>query len=95
MEVIFAIPLLFIPLIMPWLAGQMATGFGRKFWPWFFAGMALPFIANIILLCLPDKSVKKEQIAEAVENEDIFNHLFEKENLKPIKIHKAQFSERA
>jgi hypothetical protein len=59
MEVLFALPLLFIPLIMPFIAGQMAKCFGRKFWPWFFIGIPLPFIANIILFCLPDKSKKQ------------------------------------
>jgi MFS family permease len=56
MEVVFAIPLLFIPLMMPLIAGLMAQGFGRKFWPWFFIGVILPFLANIILLCLPDRT---------------------------------------
>ena len=55
MEVVLALPLLFLPLVMPFIAGQMAKSFGRKFWPWFCIGIPLPFIANIILLCLPDK----------------------------------------
>jgi len=60
MEVLFAIPFLLIPFIMPFVAGQMAKCFGRKFWPWFLIGLCLPFIANFILLCLPDKSKKNE-----------------------------------
>ena len=59
MEVIFAIPFLLIPLLLPVTAGLMAKSFGRKFWPWFFIGIPLPFIANVILLCLPDKSKKQ------------------------------------
>jgi len=38
------------------VTGQMAKSFGRKFWPWFLIGIPLPLVANIILLCLPDKS---------------------------------------
>ena len=78
MEFVFAFPFLLLPLIIPFLAGQMARNFGRKFWPWFIAGAILPFIAHFILLCLPEKSNKKVKIVEAVENEEIFSHLFEK-----------------
>jgi len=56
MEVVFALPLLLLPLFLPHVTGQMAKSFGRKFWPWFFIGVPLPLVANIILLCLPDKS---------------------------------------
>ena len=73
MEFVFALPLLFLPLVMPFLAGQMAKGFGRKFWPWFFVGIPLPFIANIILLCLPDKSKKKETI---IKNQTPLKQIF-------------------
>jgi len=76
MEFVFALPLLFIPLVMPFIAGQMAKNFGRKFWPWFLIGIPLPFIANIILLCLPDKSKKKTNGLKAVENEKASDHLF-------------------
>ena len=61
MEVVFAIPFLLIPLLLPVATGLMAKNFGRKFWPWFFLGIPLPFIANIILLCLPDKSKKTQE----------------------------------
>jgi hypothetical protein len=70
MEVVFAIPLLFIPLAMPMIAGLMAKSFGRKFWPWFLVGIPLPFIANIILLCLPDKSKKETTCLTVVKNEE-------------------------
>jgi MFS family permease len=76
MEVVFALPLLFIPFVMPFIAGQMAKSFGRKFWPWFLIGIPLPFIANIILLCLPDKSKQKPPALKSVDNEKIFDHLF-------------------
>lgn len=76
MEIIFALPLLLLPTILPLLSGLMAKNFGRKFWPWFILGIPLPLIANIILLCLPDKSEKKHPELTAVENEDIYDHLF-------------------
>ena len=62
MEVLFALPLLFLPLFFPFITGQMAKSFGRKFWPWFFAGLALPLVANIVLLCLPDKTKDKQNL---------------------------------
>lgn len=55
MEVAMSLPLVSIPLFFPVVAGLMAKSFGRKFWPWFFIGTALPLVANIILLCLPDR----------------------------------------
>lgn len=64
MEFVFALPLLLLPFVMPFLTGQMAKSFGRKFWPCFILGIPLPFIAHIILLCLPDKSKKKKTLVE-------------------------------
>lgn len=55
MELIAALPFVLLPFFFPVIAGLMAINFGRKFWLWFFIGALLPFIANIILLCLPDK----------------------------------------
>jgi MFS family permease len=87
MEFILALPLLFIPLVLPFIAGQMAKSFGRKFWPWFLIGIVLPFIANIILLCLPDKSKKKTNGLKAVENDKIFDHLFIAKDSQQQSIH--------
>jgi hypothetical protein len=56
MEVVFALPLLLLPLFFPCVTGLMAISFGRKFWPWFLIGIPFPLVANIILLCLPDRS---------------------------------------
>jgi O-antigen/teichoic acid export membrane protein len=56
MEVVFALPLLFLPFVMPMISGLMAKTRGRKFWPWFFIGIPLPLIANVILLYMPDKT---------------------------------------
>lgn len=61
MEVVFALPLLFLPFVMPLISGLMAKSQGRKFWPWFLVGIPLPLIANVILLCLPDKAKQKQE----------------------------------
>ncbi len=58
MEVVFALPLLFLPFVMPMISGLMAITRGRKFWPWFLIGIPLPLIANVILLYMPDKTKK-------------------------------------
>jgi hypothetical protein len=63
MEIIIAIPLLMIPLFWPVVTGLMAISFGRKFWPWFYIGIPLPFVAAIILLCLPDKRKKDQKMS--------------------------------
>ena len=47
-----------IPFILPMIAGLMAKSYGRSFWTWFLIGVPLPLIANIILLCLPDRTQK-------------------------------------
>jgi hypothetical protein len=62
MEVLIAIPLLMIPLFWPVVTGLCAISFGRKFWPWFFIGIPLPFVGAIILLCLPDKRKKETRM---------------------------------
>lgn len=74
MEVLFAIPLILVPFFWPVLTGLMAQNFGRKFWPWFLIGIALPFIAVILLLFLPVKT-KKQTESPTVENDKIFDHL--------------------
>ena len=58
MEVLFSLPILMIPFILPMIAGLMAKSYGRSFWTWFLIGVLLPLIANIILLCLPDRTEK-------------------------------------
>jgi len=55
MELFVAAPVILIVFFFPVLTGFMAQSMGRKFWPWFFLGIPLPFVANIILLCLPIK----------------------------------------
>ena len=79
MEVLLAIPVIMIPFLWPVLTGLMAKSFGRKFWLWFFIGIPLPFIAMVILVCLPDRRNSGMQAKlvdpKPVSNEEIFNHL--------------------
>jgi len=91
MEVVFALPLVFTPVLMPVITGLMAKNFGRKFWPWFFVGLVLPFIANIILLCLPDRSRRATEL-RPVENHELFDHLFIDSNKRRIVNHENSFS---
>jgi hypothetical protein len=71
MEFVLALPLLFIPVLLPFMAGYMAKRFGRNFWVWFFLSIPLPLISCFIIACLPDKSIQPP----AVENQDIFMKL--------------------
>ena len=45
MEFLFAIPVILLPFVMPFITGVMAVSLGRKFWPWFFLGIPLPFVS--------------------------------------------------
>ena len=70
-----------IPLFFPLIGGLMAKSFGRSFWVWFFISCLLPFVSCFILVCLPYKKKKQQdQTSEVVENDEIFNHLFEEAN---------------
>ena len=69
MEFLFAIPILFIPFLIPVIGGCMAKCFGRKFWTWFWISLPLPFISFIILLSLPDKS-KQRDSARVIETDE-------------------------
>ena len=73
MEFIFAFPFLLLPLAFPLIAGLMARSFGKSFRFWFWISFLIPFISCLILLCLPEK----EEKISAVENEELFDHLFE------------------
>lgn len=72
MEVVFALPFIVLPLLVPIITGLMAVSMGRKFWPWFFLAFILPFIACIILLCLNDKK-KTAAVPVPVSDEEIFD----------------------
>jgi len=90
MEFVFALPLAFTPFIIPLITGLMAKNLGRKFWPWFFIGIPLPLIANIILLCLPDKTKKIIEL-NVVENDELFDHLFINTHLQKTINHENSF----
>jgi hypothetical protein len=53
MEVLVALPVIVVPFFFPVVTGLMAKTMGRKFWLWFWLGLLLPFVACVILLCLP------------------------------------------
>jgi MFS family permease len=91
MEFDFALSLVLTPFILPFITGLMAKYFGRKFWPWFFIGIPLPLIANILLLCLPDKTKKIIEL-RAVENDEVFDHLFINAHPKKFIDHENSFS---
>lgn len=68
MEVLFSLPILMIPFILPMIAGLMAKSYGRSFWTWFLIGLPLPLIANIILLCLPARTEKNMRMVKMDES---------------------------
>jgi hypothetical protein len=84
MELLFALSL----LILSFATGLMAGNFGRNAGLWFCISIPLPFIASIILLCLPDRSTAKARILRPVENEEIFDHLFIKKYKKLLPAHR-------
>ena len=83
MEFIFAIPILLLPLGFSVMSGLMAKDFGRSFRFWFWISFLLPFISCVILLCLP---VKRTAPVMAVENDEVFDHLFEEKKVKKAKL---------
>ncbi|TAL42215.1 MAG: hypothetical protein EPN92_11860 [Chitinophagaceae bacterium] len=70
MEPVFALPLLFIPLLFPVAGAYMAKSFGRNFWLWFWLSVPLPFISMIILISPPDKS-KRTYPAVVFETDEL------------------------
>lgn len=91
MKFILGYSLLLVPLFWPIITGIMAKNNGRNFWIWFLIAVPLPLIAAVILLFLPDKS-KEKRITKPVENDEIFNHLFNKKQEKQIMNHESHFS---
>ena len=91
MKFILGYSLLLVPLFWPIITGIIARTNGRNFWKWFLIAIPLPLISAVVLLFLPDKSKKKADV-KPVENEEIFNHLFDKEQEKQIINHESHFS---
>ena len=46
----------FLFISIPLITARLAKRMGRRPWPWFFIGMALPVIATLIICFLPDLS---------------------------------------
>jgi hypothetical protein len=86
MEVIMALPVILIPLMFNFIAGWMAQSFGRSFKFWFWISFLLPFISCVILLCLP---IKKQKVVKPVDNDHLFDYLFEKEARRYRKLDKV------
>jgi len=77
------------------ITGWAALSSNRKFWPWFIAGLFLPFIGLVIILCLPAKGRKVRQLLQPVSNEEIFDPELELEEPGRIEGNGVQFSARA
>lgn len=58
MELLFALPLLAIPVALPFMAKMIAKTLGRDPRLWFWLSIFLPLGAYFILLSLPDKKKK-------------------------------------
>ena len=97
MEVLIGLIIVLVPfLTFPLMTGWCALSLNRKFWPWFIAGLFLPFIGIIILLCLPVKEKHIVQpVLRPVSNEEIFDHLLEEEMPRQINGSGVHFSARA
>ncbi len=64
-----------LPLLIlhPPVTGYFASSKGYSYWTWFFIGLFLPIIANIILYFLKDKPV---ELGEIILHEHDDNVLF-------------------
>lgn len=83
-------------LIFSVMTGWLALSVNRKFWPWFVVGLFLPFIGALIIVCLPVKEKKRQQlILKSVSSEEIFDQVSEWEKPGRINGSKIQFSTRA
>jgi hypothetical protein len=75
MEISAALSLILMASLVPLVSGFMATCYRRSFWLWFVIGLLLPFISNLLLLLLPEKQAKHGSTIP-VENDELFDHLF-------------------
>lgn len=74
MNLVIFIPLILLTVTFPFLTACTAKILGRSFRSWFWISLAIPFVSFIVVLCLPSK--KKKLVP--VENDELFNYLFEK-----------------
>jgi len=75
MEITAVLSLILLASLVPLVSGFMATCHQRSFWLWFIIGLLLPFISNLLLLLLPEKTTKNIATTP-VENDELFDHLF-------------------
>ena len=59
MDFVFIISAFMVGIVFPLSGACMAKICGRRFWPWFWLSVPLPFITLFILILLPDKSTYK------------------------------------
>ena len=97
MKVVFEFVIAMMPLLaFPLITGWIALSFNREFWPWFVAGLFLPLIGVVIILCLPGKDKKVQQpLLKPVSSEEIFDPVLELEEPRRINGSEVQFSARA
>jgi hypothetical protein len=69
---IMTLPIIILAFLMP-----LATGLiGQEHWLWFYVSIPLALVVSFILVCLPGIPAKTNGKLAAVENEEIFDHLF-------------------
>jgi len=76
MEFVFLMALVLISFRIASVTASLAENVGKGYWTWFVLGVFLPLIAIGVLYCLPRKSKKRVTELRAVENDEIFDHLF-------------------
>ena len=76
MEFVFLMALVLMSLRVSTVTALIAEGVGKSYWTWFVLSFFFPLIASAILLCLPRESKKRVTELRAVENDEIFDHLF-------------------
>jgi hypothetical protein len=76
MEFVFLMALVLMSFRVAFVTASLAEEIGKGYWTWFILGVFLPLIAIAILFCLPRKSRKRVTELRAVENDEIFDHLF-------------------
>jgi len=76
MEFVFLMALILISFRIASATAALAEDIGKRYWTWLVLGVFLPLVAIGILFCLPRKRKKQATELRAVENDEIFDHLF-------------------
>jgi hypothetical protein len=69
---IMTLPIFVLAFLMPLATGLIA----QEHWLWLYISIPLFLIASFVLVCLPGPRPKRKGKLSAVENEEIFDHLF-------------------